>query len=332
VLAPRAALLRLAWITPLALLVIVASSFFGYTSFDWRTPTGWREFITSDLYWDLRVPRVKLAAFAGAGLALGGAVFQCLFRNPLAEPYTLGIASGASLGAGMGFLFNVTGYVFWLPKLGVFALVGGLVAMTLVLLLARLRAGQDMTRLLLAGVCIAYTCNAGILLVTFLARKPVTNDLVMWMMGSLSLVRWQSWVEVAVALGLVTALAIYVHRALDLLTTSDHLAAARGVAVGRTVWTAFGAVGALTAVIVANCGPIGFVGLMVPHIVRSLLGLHAITLVLGSVLLGAAFLTVCDGVARAASSQELPVGVITNILGTTFFFGLLTRGSEPSAK
>ena len=118
----------------------------------------------------------------------------------------------------------------------------------------------------------------------------------------------------------------------DLLSMGDDWAASRGVAVGATVWTCFLLVGLLTAVIVANCGPIGFVGLMVPHIARALLGLRALPLVLSSALIGAAFLATCDGVARSLSVYELPVGVITNILGAAFFFYLLaTRDVSYSA-
>ena len=113
------------------------------------------------------------------------------------------------------------------------------------------------------------------------------------------------------------------HRSLDLLTLGDHVAASRGVSVGWTIWSCYALVGLLTAVIVANCGPIGFVGLMVPHIGRAIFGVRTLPLVLGSALLGAAFLATCDGIARCLPVTELPVGVVTNILGATFFFYLL---------
>lgn len=325
---PRAALARLVWLAPLCAAIVAASTLLGYTPIDWTSPDGLHRFFAGDVFWKLRLPRVALAAAAGAALALGGAIFQTLFRNPLAEPYTLGIASGASLGAAIAFIAQVTGYYLWLPKLSVFALLGGSAAMLVVLLLARSRAGQDMTRVLLAGVCVAYTSSAGILLATFLARKPVTNDLVMWMMGSLALYRWQSSVEIAVVLLPVAAAAVAMHRALDLLATGDNIAASRGVAVGATVWGFFIGVGALTAVTVANCGPIGFVGLMVPHIVRHIVGIHSISLVLGSVFVGSAFLAVCDGLARSVTVHEMPVGIITNIAGAACFVGVLLYGGR----
>lgn len=320
---------RLVLLALIALLIVASSSMLGHTPFDWNEvihpgPRSGAQDGAINVFWTLRVPRTLLAACAGAGLALAGVVLQALFRNPLATPYTLGIASGASLAAAIGFLFNLAGHWLGVPVLSLLAFGGAFAAMSFVYLMARLRAGRDMTRLLLAGVCIAYMCSAGVLLVTFLAKAAVTNDIVMWMIGSLATLRPAAVAEILVVLIPALALTLYAHRALDLLSMSDELAASRGVAVGVTVWTCFLLVGLLTAVIVANCGPIGFVGLMVPHIARALLGLRALPLLLGSTLIGAAFLAACDGIARSLSVYELPVGVVTNILGAAFFFYLLT--------
>lgn len=325
--APRSTAVRLLLLAPIALLIIAGSSLLGHTRLDWSEVfhPGEAEGTGSiNVFWTLRVPRALLAACAGAGLALSGVVLQALFRNPLATPYTLGIASGASLAAALGFLLNLGG-CYWLgvPTLSLLAFCGALTAMAFVYLMARLRAGRDMTRLLLAGVCIAYMCSAGVLLITFLAGQAVTNDIVMWMIGSLATLRPAAVSEILIVLVPALALTVYVHRALDLLSMSDELAASRGVAVGTIVWACFLLVGLLTAVIVANCGPIGFVGLMVPHIARTLLGLRTLPLVLGAALIGAAFLAICDGFARSLSVYELPVGVVTNILGAAFFFYLL---------
>ncbi len=274
-------------------------------------------------YWHLRVPRTLLGAAAGAGLAIGGVIFQALFRNPLATPYTLGVASGASLAAAIGFLLGVGGTLAGVPRLALLAFGGALAALGAVFLMSKLRGGRDMTRLLLAGVCVAYLCTAGLLLGTYLADRAVTNEIVLWMMGSLGALRPRAAAEVAVVLVPVLAYGLYAHRALDLLTLGDRVAATRGVAVDATIWTCLTLVGVLTAIIVANCGPIGFVGLMVPHIGRALFGVRTFPLLLGSALLGAGFLAVCDGVARSLPNVELPVGVVTNILGAVFFFFLL---------
>jgi len=318
-----------------ALCVVAASTLLG------PAQVGWNEIVAPwtcgaeqglrNPFWLIRVPRTCLAALAGAGLALGGVIFQALFRNPLAEPYTLGVASGASLASAIGFLTGITGYVAGVHVRTVLALAGAAGALSLVYLMARLRSGQDMIRLLLAGVCVAYLSSAGILLVTFLADRTVTNDIVLFLMGSLGVHRPRAAAEVAIALALVLVYIAWCHRALDLLSLDAQLAASRGVRTEAVAWTGFVAVGLLTAVIVASCGPIGFVGLMVPHFARALLGISTLRLALGSAILGAAFLSACDGFGRALLSlvhrrpvgYEFPVGVITNILGAAFFFYLL---------
>lgn len=311
---------RFAVLTPLVLLVVALTTLLG---------PEWPETFSADrathVFWHLRVPRCILAACAGAGLAVGGVIFQTLFRNPLATPYTLGVASGASLAAALGFLSGWRGTTpAGIPLLSLLAFGGAVVAMGLVYLMSRLRPGRDMTRLLLAGVCFAYMCSAGILLVFLVADQVITNEIVIWMMGSLGTLRPRAGLEVAVILLPVLAFTAYSHRALDLMALGDDLAASRGVNVGLTLWSCYALVGLLIAVIVANCGPIGFVGLMVPHIGRAIFGVRTLPLLLGSALLGAAFLATCDGLARSLRPPtELPVGVVTNILGAVFFFYLL---------
>ncbi len=324
----NAGVIRLAGLAAGALVIIAASSLLGPTTI---TPGDVFDAGFSSPFWLYRAPRTALAGCAGAGLAVGGVIFQALFRNPLATPYTLGIASGASLGAACAFLLGLGGLWCNLPKAGLFALGGAVLAMTVVMLAARARAGRDMTRLLLAGVCVAYLCAAGILLVTYLAQQAVTNAIVIWMMGSLALFDAWAWARILVVLLPTLGFAVYSHRALDLLMLGDHVAASRGVAVVFVMRCSFILVGLLTAVIVAHCGPIGFVGLMVPHMVRALVGERALPLVLGSVFVGGAFLAVCDGIARGVATYEVPVGIITNILGAAFFFFLLfTRDVSPA--
>lgn len=321
--AATGAMRRFIWWTPVAGVVVLATAFMGPV---WIDP---RSILDPDsfAFWNYRFPRTLLAGLVGAGLALGGVIFQSLFRNPLATPYTLGVASGASLAAAVGFLFGWRGQIAGLPVLAVLAFSGALGAMTIVYFLARLRGSSSLAHLLLGGVCVAYLSSGGLVLVYYVADPTVTTDIVWWLMGTLAINRPEAVREVSVALVLVLLLAIYNHRALDLMTLGDHWAASRGVAVERTIWTSYFAVGALTAVIVGNCGPIGFVGLMAPHMARALFGSRSLPLMLGSVLIGAMFLAVCDGLARL-DSRELPVGVLTNILGAIFFLYLLaTRES-----
>jgi len=324
--------LRIVVLIPVGVLVIAATTLLGPTRIEWAaiTDVTWREVVGADqpsnVFWHLRVPRSLLAAVAGAGLAIGGVIFQTLFRNPLATPYTLGIASGASLAAALGFLSGWQGTLLGgIPRLVLLAFGGAMIAMSLVFLMSRLRRGKDMTRLLLAGVCVAYMCSAGVLLITYLADRAVTNDIVVWMMGSLGTLRPRAALEITIVLVPVLVFALCSHRSLDLLMLGNDVAASRGVHVERTVWISFGLVGLLTAIVVANCGPIGFVGLMVPHMARAVFGVRALPLVVGAAVLGAVFLAICDGLARSLPVVELPVGVTTNILGAVFFFYMLAR-------
>ncbi|MBK9127487.1 MAG: iron ABC transporter permease [Phycisphaerales bacterium] len=312
-----------------AVLVIAATSLLGYQSIGWRDVLG--DGPRAVIYWGFRVPRTLLAAVAGAGLSVGGVILQSIFRNPLAEPYTVGVASGAALGAAAGFLAGWGGTaLLGIPRLTLLAFAAALVTMGVVYVVYRLCGRGQVTRLLLAGLCVAYVCSSGILLATYLGDRVVTNDILVWTVGSLGLHRPRAALEILVILVPVALYALSQHRALDLLHLGEALAASRGVRVEATLWSAFAAVGVLTAAIVANCGPIAFVGLMVPHAARALVGPATLRLLVVAALLGAAFLALCDGLARSLVA-ELPVGVVTNILGAVFFLYLLARGGDRHA-
>ena len=170
-------------------------------------------------------------------------VFQALFRNPLATPYTLGVASGASVAAAIGIALGAGGVWLGVPVISLFAFAGSMAAMGLVYLIARLRKSRDMTRLLLAGVCISYMSAAGIMLVQYLANRAVTADVVIWLMGSLGRVDEAAHWIVFAALAPVLGFVIYAHRGLDLIAMGDSLVAGRGVPVTRLLWTSFVLIG-----------------------------------------------------------------------------------------
>lgn len=310
-----------------SLLTVAACSLLGFGGFspdDFAARDGFSP------YWDIRLPRTILAALVGAALAVGGVIFQAIFRNPLATPYTLGVDAGAALGAAVGIALNLGTSWLGLPRLGGLALLGAAGATTAVALIARAQKTRDMTRLLLAGVCVAYLSTAGIVLVTILARRgSVSNDVLIWLLGSLEVFDPRARLHAAIALVGVLLFAVWSHRALDLIALGEDVAASRGVAVDATLWGSFALVSAMTAILVAHCGPIGFVGLIVPHFARLILGARALPQLVGSALLGAAFLAACDALARSLSIYETPVGVVTNIFGAGFFFYLLlSRGGR----
>lgn len=331
---PRTRTVRASAVGAAAVLVVAASALLGQPQIRWRDvfPRDDADRTGAFVFRNYRVPRTLLGAAAGAGLALGGVVFQALFRNPLATPYTLGVASAAALAAALGMFLGVQGWVLGVPAMSLFAFAGGLAAIALVYLMATLRRGRDMTRLLLAGVCISYVSAAGIMLVQYATEPGVMTRVIVWLMGSLDRRDPAAPAVVGAAVVAILAYVVCVHRGLDLLAMGEELAAGRGVNVPRLVWSCFVLIGLLVAVIVAHCGPIGFVGLMVPHMARALVGPRTLPLALCSCLLGAAFLALCDGLARSFVAV-MPVGIVTNILGAAFFFYLLaTRETAWTAR
>ncbi|GAA2106862.1 iron ABC transporter permease [Streptomyces synnematoformans] len=282
--------------------------------------------LTDSLIWDLRFPRVLLAALVGAGLAVCGAALQAVTRNPLADPYLLGISSGASTGAvvvvvlglGMGSL-GVTGGAF----------VGALVSFGLLMLLLR-RTGLDSARVVLTGVVVAELFTALTYLIMMASGDAdVTRAILQWLLGSMASARWNAVAvcSVVTAVGLVV-LWLYAG-ALDAFGFGADTAASLGIAVRRTRTVLLVTASLMTAVAVASVGAIAFVGLIVPHGVRFLVGpLHRVLLPF-SALAGAVFLIWTDALARVAfDPQEVPVGVFTALLGVPLFLLIMRRRGE----
>jgi len=283
------------------------------------------------LLWELRLPRVLLGWVAGAVLALAGSLLQALFRNPLASPYTLGISSGAALGAGcvLAAASSWGGAVAQLPLGGVQAgaLAGALMAGLLVWVLGRGADRRGGGGLLLAGVALNFTFSSLLLLVQVLADPSQSLRILRWLMGGLDAAAWGS-LPLPVGLLLVAApLSWLGARQLDLLSLGEESAHGRGLQVGRLTWLIFWFSSALVAGLVAVTGPIGFVGLMAPHAARLLLGPGHRRLIPAASLMGAGFLVLCDALARwIIAPAELPVGVITACLGGPLFLVVLLRG------
>ncbi|MGI5352016.1 FecCD family ABC transporter permease [Streptomyces sp. CA-250714] len=274
---------------------------------------------------DVRLPRVLLAAVVGAGLALVGAVLQALVRNPLADPYLLGISSGASTGA---VLVIVLGIGAVSMQLGAFA--GALLALVVVYAMAR--RGGTLTslptgRLVLAGVAVQYVLSAltSLVLVTSSENEHL-RAILFWTLGGLGQARWGTLLLPAVVLGAGLVLLLALARPLDLLLAGDEGATVLGLDTGRFRAAAFVLASLVTAVLVTVSGAIGFVGLMVPHAARMAVGAGHRALLPVAALGGAAFLVLADLAARTvAAPQEIPVGVLTALTGGPFFLWLLRR-------
>ena len=277
----------------------------------------------------LRLPRALQAAAVGAALGLSGAAFQALLRNALAEPYILGVSSGAAVGAVGTLVLGVGAAAAWALPAGAFA--GALVAVLLVFRIAAgVGPGLDTRVLLLAGVVVAAFFNAAILLLLTFADQETYRSAMFWMMGSNANATWRGVAGAAAYLAAGAVVLLALARPLNLLAVGEETAAYLGAPVERTKRLAFAAASLLAAGAVAVSGVIGFVGLVVPHVARLLWGSDHRTLLPSAALLGASFLVLCDLAARlVARPGELPIGVVTAFVGVPFFVWLLrTRGAR----
>lgn len=280
-----------------------------------------------NIIWQIRFPRVLLGALVGGGLAVVGATMQALVRNPLADPYLLGVSSGASLGAVAVIVLGVS----WLGpfSLAGAAFLGALVAFVAVYALAR-QGGQLSTgRLILAGVAVAYIFSALTNLVIYNAPTgEQVQSVIFWMLGGLGGARWDYLGLPALALGVGTLYLTAQARALNALSVGEETAATLGIDTGRFRRQIFALTALITGTLVAVSGGIGFVGLMLPHILRLLVGADHRRLLPVAALAGASFLIWVDVLARVlVAPQELPLGIITALLGAPFCLWLMRRGA-----
>ncbi|HSG99569.1 MAG TPA: iron ABC transporter permease [candidate division Zixibacteria bacterium] len=282
------------------------------------------------IFFDVRLPRVALGFLAGGALAVAGLVFQSLLRNPLATPFTLGVASGASLGSALYIHAGVSWAVLGLSGGTWFAFGGALGASGLVFAVARAVGRRDNVTLLLSGVAVTFFFSSLILFAQYIADFTAVFKMIRWVMGGLSVVGFdQVWSLAPFALA-AAALAIWKSPELNLIATGDDLAHSRGVNVSRVRTGFFIFLSLATGAAVALVGPIGFVGMMVPHMLRLVFGSDNRVLAPVTFVVGGAFLALCDALARTIlSPAELPVGIITALLGGPFFLWLLvkTRGA-----
>jgi iron complex transport system permease protein len=284
--------------------------------------------IHETVIWDYRLSRALVAAFCGAGLALSGAIMQSLLRNPLAEPYVLGISAGASTGAVAVVILGLGAGALSLSA-GAFA--GAFLAFFFVALLSNgTRGGADRT--ILAGVAASQLFNAATsYIVTTSGNAQQARDVMFWLLGSFGGVRWPEFALVAVVIGLGLLICLFYARVLDAFAFGDEAAAALGVNVGRARIVLFALTAMMTATIVSMVGSIGFVGLVVPHAARFLVGPLHIRLLPACAIGGAIFMVLADIASRALVPQQvLPIGVVTALVGVPFFSIILYRFQRAS--
>lgn len=301
-------------IAPAETLAILAHRLLG-----WPVEVTWAP-ATETILLELRLPRVLTAMAVGTALSLAGVTFQGLLRNPLADPYVLGTASGAALGAAIAVLLPIQIALLGLGLLHVFAFVGALVAVAVVYRLSRLGALNSLTSVLLTGYAVGSLLAAGLAMTMYLAGNNL-RQIFFYLLGSFSLA---SWPQLAVSLPLIVVGSVLIigrARSLNALLLGEEAAAHLGIDVRRDRLILLAGATLVTAASVAVSGLIGFVGLVVPHLVRLVVGPNARLVLPLSAIYGAAFLALADIVARTPG--EVPVGVVTAILGAPFFLYLL---------
>jgi iron complex transport system permease protein len=282
-----------------------------------------------DVLWSVRFPRVTMALLVGAGLATAGALMQGVFGNPLAEPGVIGVSAGAAVAACAVIATGWASLGPWSPALAAF--IGGLVTTLTVYALARSGGRTEVVTLVLTGIAVNAVCGAAIAFLTFVATRQAREQIVFWQLGSLNGTRW-AYVGVVAPLVLVgVAAALALGRRLDLLSLGERAARHLGVDVERLRIGSIVVVALLAAGAVAFCGIISCVGLVVPHLVRMVLGPSHRLLIAGSALGGGALLLGADLIARnAVPYADLPIGMLTALVGGPFFFWLLRRTRRTS--
>lgn len=285
--------------------------------------------LASTIFFDLRVPRVLFAFFAGTILALSGLLFQTLFRNALMTPYTLGISSGAVLGAGIAIKLGLSSLFFGVAAISIFGFFGAILTVFLLIYLSRFLKSRQHESLLLLGIALSLFYTSALMIIFYLGSAMQNDMLIRFTMGSLSVIGWQN----PLVLGVIASILfffIYIYRfELQLLSISDESATLKGIDTKRITLLLLTVSSLGIGTLVSISGPIGFVGLIVPHMVTKLYPSTINHRIAKTALFGGFFLVFCDTITRGLSTQsELPIGIITALIGGPFFIYLIISRSK----
>ena len=277
---------------------------------------------------EVRLPRILCSAVVGAGLAMCGVVFQGILLNPLADPYTLGVSAGAAFGAAVALLLNIS--LLGAFSVPLFAFAGAVATLFVVIYLSSDGSGFSSTNLILSGIIVAAILAAGLSFIKYMADEQV-SVIIFWLMGSFAARTWADVGLVTSAVGLGALACTYFARDLNLLALGERPAASLGVDFRRVTLTLLVTASLVAAVCVAVSGIIGFVGLLVPHLMRMLVGPDNRRLLPASLLCGALLLLAADTLTRAILPQEIPIGVLTALVGGPFFCYVFRRRQKEQA-
>ena len=312
-------LLTLLILTLLLLSAMIGCSLLGVVHFSWQ------EMWQSSIFWQLRMPRIVLSVLVGAALSVSGAAYQSIFRNPLTDPYVLGISSGASLGAAIAIIAGLQTYLW---GIGSCALLTALLTVLFIYSIASIGNRMHTTTLLLTGVCLTFLITAVISFLMVLHHDKM-ESIIFWTMGSFASV---SWFDVAFVLPVTLVgifVVLYYSKDLNLLLAGSETAQSLGVEVEKVKRRLLFFTTLMVAFTVSSCGVIGFVGLVVPHCVRLVSGPDNRKVVPYSIFVGALFMLMCDTLARTVlQPSELPVGSLTALVGAPLFIYLLYKNKK----
>lgn len=305
----------------LSLIVLVLSPFFGQIELHFDKLN---ELSTVDhmLFFDLRLPRVIIAFFSGALLGLSGLIFQSLFRNPMSTPFTLGVASGATLGTAFAIVFGFVSFA------ALFGFVGAIMTIVILFAITSWLKNYEISTLLLVGIALSFFYSAALMILFYLSDKTQSYEIVRFTMGSLDIVGLQSTLPVVIASLILLGIAIKFKKEIQILLTSYDNAFLKGIEVKKVSSILLLVLSIAIGVTVSVVGPIGFVGLIVPHILKIIYKKSADKLLGVTFFYSGIFLVLCDLIARnLGASSDIPIGVITSFLGGPFFIYLLvSRG------
>lgn len=279
-----------------------------------------------EIFWKIRLPRVITSFIAGSVLSAGGLVFQSMFKNPIATPFTLGVSSGASLGAAVYFFFGFSVSVPGFFGGSLFALCGAAISIFIVYGTASLIGGKNDTGILLVGVALNFLCSGLIMFIQYSVDLISAHRIMYYTIGSISGAGMRDALYLLPVAVTGCSVIMFLRRELDLISMGEETASARGVNTPAVTAVLYFTVSAMIACVVALCGPIGFVGMMAPHICRLMTGASNMRLTPVAIAFGGAFLTICDTAARTIfAPTEMPVGIITSVLGAPFFIFLIIK-------
>ena len=302
-----------------SLFLLLIAPFFGQIDID-MSKINLLSSIEYKLFWDLRVPRVVVAFFTGALLALSGLIFQSIFRNPMSTPFTLGVASGATLGTAFAIVFGLVSFT------AVFGFLGALFTIIVLFTITSRLKAYETSSLLLIGIALSFFYSAALMILFYISDETQSYEIVRFTMGSLDVVGFMQTLPVAVAAILLLLVTLKYKREIKLLLTSYDNAFLKGIEVKKVNTILLISVSIAIGVAVSITGPIGFVGLIVPHILKVVSKKSADKLIVPTFFYGGIFLVLCDLISRnLGTASDVPIGVVTSFLGGPFFIYLLVR-------